>query len=469
LRHMAAMESEKSERTKLLVQSLAHDASDRNSYLYIIQYYSQQPETAKDYKLWLSKTLEQFPQDVEVLTQATKAATRNKTYKKASQYAAKILKIDPLNTFAKQTLFSSHVAHAQRLMREKTYRLVEKEISLAEKLTIGKTYHQQTRLMRALFCFANEDKQQGLQRIVETLNTLHKDSVNKHFQGAMEALLNGLPVATILRELAPVKEHLLSVQELTGLIKQLNQYATNDDHHEYLKKALDKIKAPLKKSLLARDYDEALLLGFCKVLDTVSHFELLRHYAKFAQAKWKKPIWMYYRVYADNNGNAENCSYMEVQRLQFAMTQTREDKDYQAGLLIEKFLESYYEAHPQRGMGFLEELFGVDDDEDKDFEDAMENLFGHIPENILIEISNKAESISKKLTPDRLIQELMEQAESNETVLMAMMQNPDIFSAMLIIKAAKELNIDIDVDVDDVIEAFGISDHSASFPFPFPF
>jgi two-component SAPR family response regulator len=50
------------------------------------------------------------------LTQAVKAATNNKTYKKASQYATKILKIDPLNTFAKQTLFSSYLAHARRII-----------------------------------------------------------------------------------------------------------------------------------------------------------------------------------------------------------------------------------------------------------------------------------------------------------------------------------------------------------------
>ncbi|NOR80451.1 MAG: hypothetical protein GQ529_06400, partial [Methyloprofundus sp.] len=261
LRRLAARESDAEERTSLLIESLDYDNSDRNSYLKIIEYYSQQQETAKEYKQWLANTLKQFPQDVEVLTQAVKAATRNKTYKKASQYAAKILKFDPLNTFAKQTLFSSHLAHARRLMREKNYHLVEKEITQAEKLNIGKAHHKQLQLMRALHCFASEDKQQGLQRISKELDSLHTNPVSTHFQATMEALLNGFPVATILRELPPEKEYLLSTPELTALIEQIKRYATDDEEQESLHKALEKIKAPLKKSLSAHDYPEELLLS----------------------------------------------------------------------------------------------------------------------------------------------------------------------------------------------------------------
>ncbi|MCK5663000.1 MAG: hypothetical protein KAI17_05910, partial [Thiotrichaceae bacterium] len=469
LRHIAGQQEELEERIELHIESLDYDPDDRQSYLQIIQYYSQQEETAKEYKKWLAITLKQFPQDVEVLTQTVKTATRNKTYKKASQYAAKILKIDPLNTFAKQTLFSSHLAHARRLMREKTYHLVEKEISQAEKLKIGKAYHQQTQLMRALLCFANEDKQQGLQGIAEELAVLHKDPVNSHFQGTMEALLNGLPVATILRELPPVKEHLLSAQELTDLIQQIEQYATDNDDRVYLHKALEKIKAPLKKSLSDQEYSEELLISLCKVLDSIGHFELLRHCAKPAQLKYKKPIWMYYRVYAENNGDALGCSPIDVQRLQQANDQAMQDDDYQTGILIEKLLDSYYEAHPQRGIGFLDDMFSSfmgEDDDDED-EDPFEELFGHLDQGIMIDLNNKADSIMKKTTPEKLIQDLMKKAANKEAVIIAMMQNPDILSALILLKAADELKIDIEVGLDDVIEVFEISMDSNPFPFPF--
>lgn len=478
LRRLAVREAYDEDRIDGLIESLEYDPSDRAIYLKIIQFYSQESESAKDYKLWLTKTLEQFPQDIEVLTQAVKAATRNKTYKKASQYASKILKIDPLNTFAKQTLFSSHLAHARGLMREKTYRLVEKEINQAEKLDIGKAYHKQTQLMRALLCFAAEDKQQGLQRIVEGLGLLHTDPVNSYFQATMEALLNGLPVATILRELPPVKEYLLSVQELTELIQQVEQYATDNDDREYLHKALEKIKAPLKKSLSKQKYTEELLLSVCKVLDSIEHFELLRHCVKSIPFEWSKPIWKYYRVYADTNGDAASCSNMQVQHLQYVNDQAREAKDYQAGILIEKYLDRYYDAHPQRGMGFLEGLFGgFDDDDDDDgydydgegFEDydPMEEIFGHLEESEMVKLNNKAELIMKKVTPEKLIQGVMKKVANNEAILMAVMLNPDILSALMLLKAAEELNMEIEVDIDDVMDAFNINESSKPFSFPF--
>jgi len=467
LRRLAVRESDEEDRIDGFIDSLAYDPGDRDSYLKITQYYSRQEETAKEYKKWLTKTLEQFPQDIEVLTQAVKAATRNKTYKKASQYAAKILKIDPLNTYAKQTLFSSHLAHARRLMREKTYRLVEKEISQAEKLNIGKTYQYQIQLMRALLCFANEDKQQGLQRIVKVLGILHAAPVNSHFQAVMEALLNGLPVATIMRELPPAKEHLLSVQELTELIQQLEQYAVDSDDREYLHKAIEKIKAPLKKSLSGQDYPEELLISLCKVLDNIGHFELIRHCVRSIPHKWNKPIWKYYRVYADTNGDAVSCSNFQVQHLQFVYDEARENKAYQASILIEKYLDRYFDAHPQQGAGFLDELFGgFGGDEDEDY-DPLEELFGHLDEDMMAMLNDKAESIMKKLTPEKLIQGVMKKAGNNQTILMAIMQNPDILTALMILKAADSLNMDVEVDMDDVIDVFEITENSNPFPFPF--
>ena len=468
LRHMATREPEGLARTKLLEESLDYDPEDRHSYLQIIQYHSQQAESAKEYKHWLNRTLEQFSQDVEVLTQAVKAATNNKTYKKASQYATKILKIDPLNTFAKQTLFSSYLAHARRLMREKNYPLVKKEINRAEQLTLGKTYDKQTQLMRALLCFANTDKQQGLQEIISAFTSLHTDPVNSHFQAIMEPLLNGLPVATILRELPAAKEYLLTAQELSRLMLQLKLYANDSDNWKYLHKALDKIKAPLKKSLSDQDYPEDLLLNLCQVLDSFGNFELLRHCARVAQLKWKNPVWMYYRVYADNNGEAADCTYWEVQRLENASKQAGEDKDYPTAMLIDKFLDSYFEAHPERDMGFLEGLFGgMTKEEDDIADDPLEELFGHLPDRVMIDLNSKAESLLKKLTPEKLTQELALQIAEEKSLFLAMMENPEVFSALMLLRAADELFIDIDTNIYDVIDAFGLSANKNSSPFPF--
>ena len=470
LRHMARSEEDGSERVELLIKSLEHDPSDRTCYDQILHYFGQQTEFANEYKYWLTKTIEQFPKDVEALTLIVKAATNNKTYKKACQFATKILKIDPLNTFAKQTLFSSYLAHARRLMREKNYRLVEKEIIQLEKLNISKAHVKQTQLMHALLIFANEDKKQGLSAITDAISTLHTDPVNMHFQASMEAMLNGLPLATILRELSPPKKHCLSVTELTALIQQIEYYADSNDDNKLIHKALDKIKAALKISLLEQDYSEEVFLNLYKILDKVDHYELLRHCVKSIPFKWKGLIWKFYRIYANTNGIAEDCSFMEVQRLLTINDQAREINDQVTGLLIEKYLNDYYAAHPQRGFGFLDSLFNgheEDNDEFEEFEDPLEEIFGHLPERIMNDLTNKAESIMKKTTPDKLIEGLIFSLANPEAVLMQIMKNPDMLFSLVLVKAADALNLDIDVDVNDIIEAFKNSRNDNSFPFPF--
>jgi len=462
LRHLSKRE-ELAEQTELLIESLQYDAEDRDIYLQILSYY-QQADLAKDYKLWLTKTLENFPQDIDVLIQAVREATRNKTYKKASQYATKILKIDPLNTFAKQTLFASHLAHARRLMREKSYHLVEKEIALAEALNIGKAYAKQTQLMRALLYFANEDKVQGLPLIVDALARLHADPVNMHFHASMELLSVGLPVATILRALPPAKDHLFSESEFTQFMQLLEQFMNEFDNNEQIHKALEKVKAPLKKSLTSQDFVESTLLSLCKILENLEHFELLRHCAKLAFAKWKKPIWMYYRVYSDNNGQSEDCTFREVMSLQHYHEQAMQNKDFQAGMLLEKLLDRYYQVHPQRSMGFLDNLFGMDDEEEEEL-DRMEALFGHIPDEVLIKLNKTIESLSKKTSVEQVAIDLMQSVGNNQNIMMAIMEDPELFSALMVVKSADKLGINIDVSIDDVLKCYGVGKDTGSFSF----
>jgi len=462
LRHLSRGE-EPPEQAELLIESLQYDAEDRDVYLRILDFY-QQSEATKEYKEWMAKTLAKFPQDIEVLARAVREATANKSYRKASQYASKILKIDPLNTFAKQTLFTSHLAHAHRLIREKSYHLVDKEIKQAEALNIGKAYVKQTQLLRAFFCFAHEDKEQGLQLIADAFTELYADPVNRYFHASKEALSMGLPVATILRALPAAKDHLLSAAEFAQFLQLLEQFTLASESKEQLHKALEKIKAPLKKSLTQQGYDEPALLSLCKVLEKIHHFELLRHCAKLAYSKWKQPVWLYYSIYANNNGKPEDCTFRELMSLQHYHEQAMQDKDFQAGLLLEKLLDRYYEAHPQRNMGFLENFFAMDEDEEEDI-DPMEVLFGHIPDVVLMDLNNTIESLAKTTSVEQVGSELAELVGNDHNIMFAIMKDPDLFSALMVVKSADQLGVDIEVSIQDVLDCFGVGKKTRSFPF----
>jgi tetratricopeptide (TPR) repeat protein len=126
MRHIAAHQESPEEAISWLMDSLNADPDDRESYIKILQYYKRQEQETDTYKEWLDKSIKKFPNDLEVLNLAIKAATRNKAFKKAAQYAQALLKIDPVNTSAKQVLFTSHLAHARKLIKIKKFHLVEK-------------------------------------------------------------------------------------------------------------------------------------------------------------------------------------------------------------------------------------------------------------------------------------------------------------------------------------------------------
>ena len=350
MRHIAEHQKTSEEAVTWLMDSLDHDPDDRESYVKILQYYERQEQETDTYKEWLDKSIKKFPNDVEMLGLAIKASTRNKAFKKATQYAQALSKIDPVNTFAKQVLFSSHLAHARKLIKSKKFHLVEKEIQQAETITIGKRYQTLAQLMRGFFVFIAEDKKRGAQLIAESVQKLNDGLACAYFCATLEALLLDLQSAPVLKELLPLaKDYVLSQQEMTQLIKLIQRYADDDNVSQaLLHKALEKVKAVIKQSIKQQNYSEEILLSLCQCLVSIQHFELLRVCVKITQPLWIKPIWMYYRVYAEVNGIAGKCSYMNYLRLREGLENARLEKDQRAAALIGKFLDQYQESrkHP---------------------------------------------------------------------------------------------------------------------------
>ncbi|WP_155920653.1 hypothetical protein [Methylobacter luteus] len=456
LRHLAENQPDAEEKIPLLIESLEHNPDDRASYLQILGYYSQFPDTADTFKQWLSKAFAQFPRDADVLTLALQAAMRDRAHANVSEYAQTLLTIDPLNTAAKQALFASHLAHARKLIQGREYPAAENEIQQAEGLKLGKSYGLQIQLMRGLLCFASQDKQQGLQAITEAQNKLNTDPVNMHFQAAMEALLTNLPVATLLRELPPAKDYLLSAQELARLVERLKRYSQESGSQEQTHKALEKIKAALKKSLQQQDYAENLLLALCEALDSIRHFELLRYCSKLAQSKWQKPVWIYFQIYSETDGEPERCSFMNRLRLEENLEKARQEKDHRATVLIDHYLDGYHKAHPLKAMNFLDNLFAKD--EQNNVENPFDKLFGHLSYETFHKLNKKLTSLSKKTSPERLVQEL--NRANGDKILQAIMKNPDLFTALMVLRAADALGIAIEVSVEEILACFNVSKKS---------
>ncbi|MDD5462676.1 MAG: hypothetical protein PHG00_13760 [Methylococcales bacterium] len=450
MRHIAAHQEEPEEKVLWLINSLDHDPDDRECYVKVLQYFEQQDQETGAYKEWLDKSIKQFPNDIELLGLAIQAAKRDHAFAKAAQYAQTLLKIDPVNTFAKQVLLSSHLTHARTWIKSKKFDLAEKEIQQAEQITIGKTHQAQAKLMRGFLVFVAEDGKRGAELIANAVQKLVNGLVCAHFRATMEALLLDCEFARVLQELPLLTtDYCVSGQEITQLIGLVQQYADdNSAHQALLHKALEKVQANIKQSIRQQDNSEELLLSLCQCLERIRHFELLDACVKTARPEWIKPVWSYYRVYAEVNGNAGKCSDMNVLRLQINLENARQANDQRAIALIGKFLDQYHDAYNR-----IDPLSADGIEEDGD--NPLDKLFGHLPDDLYDQLEMKLVEISENNPRERTLKILAADYLANDVTRMeSLCKDPDALFAFLLLNAADELGFNIDVNAADIIECF---------------
>ena len=75
------------------------------------------------------------------------------------------------------------------------------------------------------------------------------------------------------------------------------------------------------------------------------------------------------------------------------------------------------------------------------------------------------DSLFKKTSPEHLVNDLIKNTANTQQVFLAMMKDPDLLTALMILKSADSLKIDIDVSIADVLKVFNIDHRSNKLPF----
>lgn len=444
------------------IESLTYDPDDRESYFKILTHYEAEKskEDQVQYKHWLEKSLSQFPQDVEFLALAVKQAMCTKAYKKAAKYAKSLLSYDPVNTIAKQSLFECHLAHARRLLNTKKFHLVAQEIQAAEQISLPKRLQTQAQLLRGFYQYLSESKEQGLVTIRQALNT---DTSYAHIQVMVESLLLNLPAAPFLKGLPALKGVLLSESAMNQLLTIIKTYKDQRVSNTVLNAALDKIKTVLRTSVQKQNFSEELTLSLCQTLDAVGYFVLLSYVAKLAQAKWRKPVWVYYQVYADVGGDAYKLSSVAVGQLEDSAYEAYQQKDHQTEMLINRLIDRYHKSR----VGFQFKNFNFSFIQDEEEDGILENLFNHLPDAVISKIIRKVELIRQTSKSENLLLEAAKSIPQNLPLpkKMSIMLNPDFVSAFLMLKAAEELDMEIGITLANVIEYFETKTKLPKIPF----
>ncbi len=468
MRHIASKEHPLSETIAWLEDSLDYDPDDRETYLKIVKYYENAPQQADNLKQWLDNSIEKFPQDIDFLLSAVNDATRRQAFEESVQYARAVLRIDPVNVPAKQALFNSHLAHIRTLIKSKQFQRLDKEMQDIQSLALSKRDQLMVAVMQGfcLFAQAKTDKSQGTTQIADSVQQLYPELLTAHFYAMMEASLMGLPLATVIKTLPTLtKDYAVSPHELTQFIELLLQYHNRSDTQSLLGKIINKVKAPLKQAFNKKQLDSNLLLSFCQCMDSISNFELMRACVKSNQAEHKTPIWTYYRIYSEVNGDADKCSYRNINILEHKLNEALSKNDQRTAVLIEKFLDKHYQNKVPKNIETLAGLLGININSDKP--DPMA-LFDYLPSEVYEKIDKKSDDLLKKMGLDRLITVLIKQyfPDDDGTVMKRVLGNIEAMQALSFIKAAEELNIPLEVKPADIIKC--IDDEAASAPSRLP-
>ena len=437
------------------IESLTHDPGDRESYFRILTHHETEKnkESQAQYKYWLEESLSQFPQDVEFLALAVKLAMRTKAYKKAAKYAKSLLSYDPVNTIAKQSLFECHLAHARRLLNTKKFHLVAQEIQAAEQISLPKRLQIRAQLLRGFNQYLSENKEQGLVTIRQALDT---DTSCAHFQVIVESLLLNLPATPFLKGLPALKGARLSASTMNQLLTMIKTYQDHQVSNTVLNAALDKIKTVLRTSVQKQSFSEELILSLCQTLDSVGNFVLLSYVAKLAQSKWRKPIWVYYQVYANADGDAQKLRSMAVHQLEESAYEARQQKDHRTEMLINRLIDRYYKSRDSFPFNNFNFPFAQYEEEEDEDEYGILDLFNKLPDAVMNKINRKIELLEQTTKSENILLEVAKAIPQNIPLpkKMSMMLNSDFITAFLILKAAKELDIAIGVTLADVIKYF---------------
>ncbi len=455
LRHLASILPE-SERTECLIESLQYDADDRETIVLILNYFHQKLHPDENQQFFIEQAVKRFSEDIEILEIATRISIQISNQGKALEYAEKILTIDALNSFAKQVIVTGYVERARNCLQNKDFECANQAVQQIKAINLNKSQLLQFQLLEAFLCFIEQDKQQGLENIAQAFACRLPDSVNAHFLASMEAQLAGLPVATILKVLPPIKDHLLTPTSFEQLIKTISSYLKDKNNNPKLYKSLEKIKVPLKQSLQQLYFDEYQLLAFCEILAGVKHFDLLSYSSKLALKKYPRPVWGYYSVVAETDNNPEQCTIQQYLALKSDLANARKQQDYHTTMMLEQYLDNYLQTHPQQNLDMIEDALKVNEaDLQKDVDGPMEQLFGEIPDHEFSLINEEMDKLAKKISPEQLV-ELLCPKHDHSSIVTAMMNEPDLYTAMLVLKAADKMDIKINVTINDVLDCFGI-------------
>ncbi|MBF0472031.1 MAG: hypothetical protein HQL48_11750, partial [Gammaproteobacteria bacterium] len=267
----------------------------------------------REIKTMLDLALRQFPEDLKLLLLAMANERKRKSYKKAVALAQRVLALDPINVVAREMLIASHLGHFRKVLKQRKFHLVDRELLAAARYQRGEGDLFLT-INRALAAYVRSTTEEGLldqaaeaRRELELVVARESNPCVIYMVIDLQAKLCDLDSRNILslpgnsgrsRLKVRVEPLLTTQQPCTGagmavLLHYLQQMGP-DLPSKVLEMTLDGWRKPLL--LLLEETTPETTLQFCHFLWDHDLGQLLEALAKAAFKRWDEvPAFRFYQ------------------------------------------------------------------------------------------------------------------------------------------------------------------------------
>lgn len=323
----------------LLEKSVHADPDDRNGLLKLIARLRDTGRT-RERDRWAELAAARFPKDPAALTEALEATAQRGAFRKAAEFAGKLLKIDPINPVARQRMLELRMAHARKKLREGRADLAGKELAEAAR-------HQ------------HRDAPDGALMIVRGLVAVHAGRSEEGWAdvdagvarlgggvaGWLRVLLEAQALGFQSKDLSPATRQLSAAQSAAPTAAALIAAVGVLNRREFRENAklsgsgLKAIRPWLKRGAdCALSDAEFQTVG--ETLERLQAFDLLGSYAGAALRQGSgRPLAEFYRIFAAAGGSVNRLTPFQVDNLEDLVEQAMQRKDLHLAYKIMDFLD----------------------------------------------------------------------------------------------------------------------------------
>jgi len=318
----------------------------------------------KDWHRLVDEAVQRFPDDSQVLLQATESAVARKAYKMAAGFARRLLKINSINPGVRRQMIELQVAHARKQMRAKRPDLAAKELSAAAEWERPDAPSALLRIARGLVSLQTGAKEQAEVWLREGVE-LAGGGVAGWFQAQLEAeLMNatGGDAGWLRQELVRARETPPTEESVMTIVSAVGRPEAVEN-----KRVVAGLLLGLRAWLLQAasfNWSEAEFQALAETLARFDAFDLLQEYARAARRRDPaNPAWRFYDIVARTKGNADRLSMAETDDLFEMAEAAARREDFHAAKRIERFLDGNGRVSAGRGRAAVALPDTIDDDE----------------------------------------------------------------------------------------------------------